>query len=161
MPYPIFFRKKGVTFDMGEDMVNHPSHYETDGIQCIDAMVAAQGADAVKEFCVCNAFKYIWRFRHKNGIEDIKKAVWYLNKRIELEDADFIQEVGEKAKEELNRQVDVQGLTWNDATEPDMFVCGKCGVYLDISDGNSSEPVIPGFCPVCGRKIDKNYWNLR
>lgn len=65
------------------DSVNHPSHYETNGIECIDAMQAAQGVSAVQDFCICNAFKYIWR--HKNGAEDIKKAVWYLNKWLELE----------------------------------------------------------------------------
>jgi hypothetical protein len=65
--------------------VNHPSHYETNGIECIDAMKAAQGVDAVRDFCICNAFKYIWRHKHKNGAEDIKKAVWYLNKWLELE----------------------------------------------------------------------------
>lgn len=67
------------------DNINHPSHYETNGIECIDAMEAAQGADAVQDFCICNAFKYIWRHKHKNGAEDIKKAVWYLNKWLELE----------------------------------------------------------------------------
>jgi hypothetical protein len=67
------------------DNVNHPSHYETNGIECIDAMEAAQGADAVQDFCICNAFKYIWRHKHKNGAEDIKKAVWYLTKWLELE----------------------------------------------------------------------------
>lgn len=67
------------------DNVNHPSHYETNGIECIDAMKAAQGADAVQDFCICNAFKYVWRHKHKNGAEDIKKAVWYLTKWLELE----------------------------------------------------------------------------
>lgn len=67
------------------DSVNHPSHYETNGIECIDAMTAAQGVDSVQDFCICNAFKYIWRHKHKNGAEDIKKAVWYLNKWLELE----------------------------------------------------------------------------
>lgn len=66
------------------DNVNHPSHYETNGIECIVAMEAAQGVDAVQDFCVCSAFKYIWRHKHKNGAEDIKKAVWYLNKWLEL-----------------------------------------------------------------------------
>lgn len=70
------------------DNVNHPSHYETNGVECIVAMEAAQGADAVQDFCICNAFKYIWRHKHKNGAEDIKKAVWYLNKWLELEGRD-------------------------------------------------------------------------
>ena len=40
--------------------------------------------EAVKDFCLCNAFKYIWRTKNKNGIEDIDKAIWYLNKYKEL-----------------------------------------------------------------------------
>ena len=63
------------------DNVNHPSHYETNGIECIDAMVASQGAECVMNYCLCNAFKYIWRCQHKGKrVEDIQKAVWYLNK---------------------------------------------------------------------------------
>lgn len=71
---------------MTPDMVNHPPHYETNGIDCIDAMRASQGDAAVKEFCVCNAFKYIWRRFHKDSeIQDLEKAAWYLNKAIEIE----------------------------------------------------------------------------
>jgi len=66
------------------DNVNHPSHYETGKFECIDVMCEALGADAVKDFCLCNAFKYIYRHKRKNGDEDIKKAQWYLNKYIEL-----------------------------------------------------------------------------
>lgn len=66
------------------DNVNHPSHYETGKYQCIDVMEETQGKEAVKDFCICNAFKYIYRHRKKNGLEDVKKAVWYLNKYIEL-----------------------------------------------------------------------------
>lgn len=71
---------------MGPDMVNHPPHYETNGIECIDAMRASQGNEAVKNFCICNAFKYIWRRLHKqNEAQDLEKAAWYLNKAIEIE----------------------------------------------------------------------------
>lgn len=66
------------------DPVNHPSHYTQGGIECIDAMVAAFGKDAVEQFCICNAFKYVWRSKLKNGIQDIEKAHWYLNKYKEL-----------------------------------------------------------------------------
>lgn len=69
------------------DAVNHPHHYTNGSIECIDAMVAAYGKDAVAEYCIINAFKYIWRSEHKNGLEDIKKAVWYLNKHIELKES--------------------------------------------------------------------------
>lgn len=70
---------------MSNDPVNHPEHYETNGIECIDAMVASQGKEAVSNYCVCNAFKYIWRHQHKGkSLEDIQKAIWYLNKYVEL-----------------------------------------------------------------------------
>lgn len=66
------------------DNVNHPLHYTSGGLECIDAMVSALGLDAVKSFCLCNAFKYIWRSSNKNGIEDIQKANWYLAKYLDL-----------------------------------------------------------------------------
>lgn len=70
---------------MSNDMVNHPAHYETNGIECIDAMIASQGAEAVRNYCVCNAFKYIWRHQHKGkSVEDIQKAIWYLNRYLNL-----------------------------------------------------------------------------
>ena len=68
------------------DNVNHPSHYETGRFECIDVMLETQGVEAVKNFCICNAFKYLWRHNGKNGVEDIKKARWYINKYIELEE---------------------------------------------------------------------------
>lgn len=60
------------------DPVNHPSHYcsHPSGIECI----------AVTEhmnFNVGNAIKYLWRESHKNGIEDLKKAAWYINREIQ------------------------------------------------------------------------------
>lgn len=71
-----------------EDVVNHPSHYETGKFECIEVMQETLGYDAVRDFCVCNAFKYIYRHKRKNGYEDIKKAQWYLNKYVEItEDA--------------------------------------------------------------------------
>lgn len=66
------------------DVVNHPSHYETGKFECIDVMIEALGSTAVRDFCVCNAFKYIYRHKRKNGDEDIAKAKWYLDKFIEL-----------------------------------------------------------------------------
>ena len=68
------------------DNVNHPSHYETGKFECIDAMIETQGIEATKNFCVCNAFKYIYRHNMKNGEEDLRKAKWYLDKYMELID---------------------------------------------------------------------------
>lgn len=70
------------------DNVNHPEHYESGQFECIDVMIETQGTEAVQDFCICNAFKYLYRHRRKNGVEDIKKAQWYLNKYIELSESD-------------------------------------------------------------------------
>lgn len=68
-------------FNEKHDNVNHPAHYTSGGIECIDGMVAAFGREYVMHYCLCNAFKYIWRCEHKGKrVEDIRKAVWYLNK---------------------------------------------------------------------------------
>lgn len=67
------------------DNVNHPGHYETGKFECIDVMIETQGVEAVKHFCLCNAFKYLYRHNRKNGVEDCKKARWYIDKYLELE----------------------------------------------------------------------------
>ena len=72
--------------DKDNDIINHPGHYETGKYECIDVMREALGDEAVKGFCICNAFKYIYRHRRKNGGEDIDKAIWYLNKWKELQE---------------------------------------------------------------------------
>ncbi len=71
----------------GFDPVNYPEHYGArGGIECIDAMLQTQGKEVTLDFCLGNAFKYLWRHKKKNKDEDIKKAVWYLNKYIEIEE---------------------------------------------------------------------------
>ena len=70
------------------DMVNHPSHYTKGNIECIDAIESATtGKSGIEAVCVANIIKYLYRYEEKNGLEDVKKAQWYLNKLIsELED---------------------------------------------------------------------------
>lgn len=69
------------------DVVNHPSHYTQGGIECIDAITAATvGKTGIEAVCVANVVKYLWRYEEKNGLEDVKKARWYLERLInELE----------------------------------------------------------------------------
>jgi hypothetical protein len=66
-----------------EDVVNHPKHYNQSGVECIDAIKAATG-DGFEYYLQGNIIKYLWRYRYKNGVEDLKKAQWYLNKLIEV-----------------------------------------------------------------------------
>lgn len=67
----------------GEE-INHPTRYAGGKYECIDVMSDVFGLDAVKSFCKLNAFKYLWREQNKNGVEDLKKCAWYLDKLIEL-----------------------------------------------------------------------------
>lgn len=63
------------------DVVNHPQHYTQGGVECIDALAAATvGLEGIQAICTANAIKYLWRWKRKNGIEDINKAIWYLNR---------------------------------------------------------------------------------
>lgn len=75
-----------IVTQMNPDNVNHPKHYESGRFECIDVMEEAIEIEDVKGFCLCNAFKYIYRCCKKNTspLEDVKKAVWYLNKFIEI-----------------------------------------------------------------------------
>lgn len=69
------------------DPVNHPSHYTQGSIECIDVITSALGKEAVAEFCLANSLKYIFRCKHKGSqVTDVKKAIWYLNKWLELVD---------------------------------------------------------------------------
>ena len=70
------------------DMVNHPVHYTQGGIECIDALKAATvSKTGIEAVCTANAIKYLWRYEEKNGIEDVKKARWYIDRLIrELEE---------------------------------------------------------------------------
>jgi hypothetical protein len=69
-------------FENIEDKDNiNPSHYRQGGVECIDALEAAtvnlKGIEAV---CTANAIKYLWRWKEKNGKEDLEKAQWYITK---------------------------------------------------------------------------------
>ena len=62
------------------DMVSHPPHYEgSTSLECIECMRLIFGDKAVFYFCLCNAFKYMWRYKNKNGEEDVNKTQWYLD----------------------------------------------------------------------------------
>jgi hypothetical protein len=77
---PTLFERRD---NMTTDMVNNPSHYNQAGIECIDAIMAAT-EEGFEYYLQGNIIKYLWRYRYKNGIEDLEKAQWYLTKLIEV-----------------------------------------------------------------------------
>lgn len=70
---------------MGNENVNHPQHYNKDGIECFDVISAFFGKEALEDFCLGNALKYLMRCQHKGKyIEDLKKAKFYIEKILAL-----------------------------------------------------------------------------
>lgn len=68
------------------DYVNSPPHYRAhyrDGaVECITALQSALGPDGFVAYCQGNCIKYLWRWRHKGGMQDLHKARWYLDRLI-------------------------------------------------------------------------------
>lgn len=80
----------GTVMSRGFDMVNNPSHYQSDsGIECIDAIRAALGRDGFVAHCRGTAIKYAWRSGKKAAhAEDLRKAAWYLERAAQALEAD-------------------------------------------------------------------------
>lgn len=81
------------------DNIN-PDHYkERTSIECIDAMRIAFSDMNVAIYCIVNAYKYLWRHKYKNRLEDLKKAMWYLERYTDLtNDKEWIKLPDEKAE---------------------------------------------------------------
>ena len=84
------------------DNVNHPSHYNAGTMETIDVIQGAMTLEEFRGFLKGNIIKYISRAEHKNGVEDLKKARWYLGKLIKTakkdeaikSDLEELQEIG-------------------------------------------------------------------
>tara|TARA_R110001632_G_scaffold34157_3_gene87263 strand:- start:450 stop:665 length:216 start_codon:yes stop_codon:yes gene_type:complete len=68
---------------MSKDNIN-PDHYISDAIECIDAIKASMSAEQFRGHLKACCMKYLWRYENKNGVEDLKKARWYLDKLIQI-----------------------------------------------------------------------------
>ena len=112
------------------DNVNHPSHYTQGGIECIDALKAATvGKTGIEAVCVANVIKYLFRYENKNGLEDVRKAQWYINRLIkELEE-----------KKENNTFYDLDDVVYD---------CNECANYNMDEDSepccNCKNTAVPG-----------------
>ena len=66
-----------------KDMVNNQPHYNKYGVECIEAIQSATG-EGYEYYLQGNIIKYLWRYRYKNGVQDLEKAQWYLSRLIEI-----------------------------------------------------------------------------
>lgn len=66
--------------------VDHPHHYTAGKIECIEAIEAATtGLEGLEAVCTANVIKYVWRWKRKNGLQDLEKAKWYLDRLIQAQ----------------------------------------------------------------------------
>lgn len=76
--------------DNGEELMEekdpiNPSHYKNEtSLECIESMYITFGGFLTAYYCMITAYKYIWRYKNKSGIEDLKKARWFIDKAPEL-----------------------------------------------------------------------------
>ncbi len=93
-----------------QDNVNHPKHYNGHcSIECIDNMRLIFGNQRVTDYCIVNAYKYLSRYKYKNGYEDLKKAKWYLDEAEVLKltmETDFDYEVFDKLVDLCNKYME-------------------------------------------------------
>ena len=102
------------------EVINHPDHYKTGKFECIEVMKEIFGADAVKDFCKLNAFKYLWRSDRKNGKEDLLKAKWYLDTYLLSEDLNpYLSDPDENEPQEDEKEKN-HDETKDDEDETDM-----------------------------------------
>lgn len=100
-----------MSYETDDKMVSHPDHYKSGKYEVIDIIDEftkdLSGTEAV---CTANAIKYILRWKKKNGVQDVKKAIWYLQhmvdkeeERLREEHAEFDEELLKKKKEFVDK----------------------------------------------------------
>ena len=109
------------------DPVNSPSHYAQGGIESIEAIQASMSGEAFKGFLKGNCQKYLWRYEHKNGKEDLLKCQWYLDRLISEIEAE--EELPLPSKDIVGRFLDHAVMVPADEaepTDPDAYMISGC-----------------------------------
>jgi hypothetical protein len=60
------------------DQINHPEHYTAGNIECIEAIKASMTLPEFESYLKGNCMKYLWRYKHKGGVDSLCKCEWYL-----------------------------------------------------------------------------------
>tara|TARA_R110002167_G_scaffold543_6_gene2448 strand:- start:8226 stop:8597 length:372 start_codon:yes stop_codon:yes gene_type:complete len=67
---------------VAKDVINNPSHYNQGGLECIDYIEQQLTVEQFEGYLAGNAIKYLHRYQYKNGVEDLRKHQWYVEKLI-------------------------------------------------------------------------------
>lgn len=139
---------------MIKDNVNHPEHYNHNGIETIDVIEAWLTPEQFKGCLAGNVIKYVSRWQDKNGLEDLKKAKWYLEKLISK--LDIPEKVGESEKEEDLRT----GTRIPLPEECKISVADILAVMNDIDDNDLILRDIQNICSIISDLYDCLYLHL-
>ncbi len=126
------------------DMVNHPNHYKSNkGIEVIDVIEAfTEDLSGVEAVSTGNVLKYMCRWKKKNGLEDLKKAQWYLTHLI-----DYVED---REEEEVDFEFDFD-ITIKKCDNT--FTCPSCGNEPTILNGVhfKEDGTITAIYPTCNK----------
>jgi hypothetical protein len=128
------------------DPVNHPQHYASGSIECIEAIEASMSPEAFKGALKANIIKYVWRYEQKGGAESLKKAQWYLARLISFVDSEEASRAGlyEAVKEAMETEANY---------DPDDYMVSGCPDGFcpmpNVRQGTPEPlPPFPSFPPV-------------
>lgn len=130
------------------DNVNHPDHYTSGGIECIDAIRASLGDKEFADYCKGNIIKYLWRYRLKNGAEDLRKAQVYLNWMIEAEEKAEAKTIRKTSIDEQTLKEEAENLKELNRLYEDTVKSLEDFAIEQVARQVAAELV----CPVCRRK---------
>ncbi len=113
---------------MSEDKINHPKHYTSSEAKCeCGRQIECIDITRHMNFNIGNVVKYLWRASLKNGLEDLKKAQWYLNDAVRMAEQQSTLTGGADIKVTCEYIKECQHM-WNvDLSPPYLTHCIKCG----------------------------------
>ena len=137
------------------DMVNSPKHYTKGGIEVID-FIEAKGLGLHEGSII----QYVTRWREKNGIEDLRKAKWYIERLIQLEIARIENQLDEEEEAIITELVNRDNWTPPSAYEQMLYIQNLNKLSPDVIVVNTEVPTEDTFepraeqCSTCMRHID-------
>lgn len=126
-------------YESADKMVSHPSHYQSrNGLEVIDIIESfTDGLNGIEAVDTANVIKYICRWKHKNGIQDIEKAIWYathlLNHLKSIDERDVAEGVDDSVIEENQKNYETKLLTKVHASEDDEYN-DSVGSWYSLTD---------------------------
>ena len=139
-----------MSYETNDKMVSHPDHYKSGKYEVIDIIDEfCKDLTGIEAVCTANAIKYILRWKKKNGVQDLKKAVWYLTHMIDRF-AEAEREDHAKFDEWRQEKMFTPGVS---RKEPEKK-CGNCK-YFNIKTAGPETGI--NYCEYCGCVIRDSF----